>query len=195
MPLAKTTSKISIEDYLEGEELGETRHEYIYGEIYAMAGGSARYNRIVNNTGFQIDSRLQNSRCETYTENVKLKADDETFYYPDVMVACDENPASDFYRKEPIPLVGVLSSSAARIDRNEKLIVYKSIPTLREYLIVSQERILVEVHRLLENGEWQTEIYSAIGAVIRPDSIEFELPLTEIYRRVDSTARIGEFAQ
>ena len=83
-----------------------------------------------------VINHLGSSRCETYIENVKLKADEQTFYYPDVMVACDENPESIYYREQPILLVEVISPSTERIDRNEKLTVYKNIPTLQEYLIV-----------------------------------------------------------
>jgi len=193
MGLAKLKSKISVAEYIEGENLSEIRHEYIYGEVYAMAGGSTRHNRIVNNIGFQIDNRLRNSRCETFTENVKLHADEQTFYYPDVMVDCDDVPSSAFYREKPVLLVEVLSPSTERIDRNEKLTVYKTIPTLHEYLIVSQEKIMVEVHRKLENGEWQAEIYDEINDEIRLDSIDFNLFLSEIYRRVDLTPQADEF--
>lgn len=193
MGLAKLKSKISVAEYIEGENLPEIRHEYIYGEVYAMAGGSTRHNRIVNNIGFQIDNRLRNSRCETFTENVKLRADEQTFYYPDVMVDCDDVPPSAFYREKPVLLVEVLSPSTERIDRNEKLTVYKTIPTLHEYLIVSQEKIMVEVHRKLENGEWQAEIYDEINDEIRLDSIDFNLFLSEIYRRVDLTPQADEF--
>jgi len=195
MGLAKLKSKISVTEYIEGENLSEIRHEYIYGEVYAMAGGSTRHNRIVNNIGYQIDNRLRNSSCETFTENVKLRADEQTFYYPDVMVDCDKVPPSAFYREKPVLLVEVLSPSTERIDRNEKLTVYKTIPTLIEYLIVSQEKMSVEVHRKLENGEWQTEFYDEINDEIRLDSIDFNLSLSEIYRRVDLTPQSAEFPQ
>jgi Uma2 family endonuclease len=87
--MAKLKTKISIENYLEGENSSEMRHEYIYGEVFAMAGASTTHNRIITNIGYKVDNHLENSRCETYTENVKLKTDARTFYYPDAMVSCD----------------------------------------------------------------------------------------------------------
>src|SRR5262249_22943537 len=144
---------------LKGEDLSATRHEYIYGEVYAMAGASVAHNRIVTNIGYLVDNHLGNSRCETYVENVKLKADEQTFYYPGVMVACDENSESIYYREQPILLVEVISPSTERIDRNEKLTVYKNIPTLQEYLLVWQDKILVEIHRRQADNSWESEIY------------------------------------
>lgn len=183
--MAKIKTHIEIADYIEGEEISEIRHEYIYGEVYAMAGASTMHNRIVTNIGYKIDNHLGNSRCEAYIENVKLKADEATFYYPDVMVACDENPTSVYYREEPILLVEVLSNSTERTDRHEKLTIYKKIPTLQEYLIVWQDKIYCEIHRKTAENTWQTEIYDEAEAEINLNSIDFTLTLAEIYRRIN----------
>jgi Uma2 family endonuclease len=184
MGLAKLKHHIGITEYIEGEELSETRHEYIYGEVYAMAGTSDKHNRIAGNLYSAIDNHLGNSRCEAFIESVKLRADHATFYYPDVMVACDETPESPYYRQEPILLVEVLSPSTERIDRNEKLNVYRNIPTLHEYLIVWQDEIRAELHRKQTDNSWTAEIYDELEVEIRLDSIDFNLTLAEIYRRV-----------
>ncbi|HRH44792.1 MAG TPA: Uma2 family endonuclease [Pyrinomonadaceae bacterium] len=184
MGLAKLKHTISIAEYIECEELSEPRHEYIYGEVYAMAGTSDKHNRIAGNLYSSIDNHLGNSRCEAFIESVKLKADEATFYYPDVMVACDENPESAYYRQEPILLVEVLSPSTERIDRNEKLTVYKKIPTLHEYLIVWQDEIRVELHHKQSDNSWISEVYDEIESEVRFDSIDLNLTLAEIYRRV-----------
>jgi Uma2 family endonuclease len=184
MSLAKLKSKVSIEDYLEGEEAGEVRHEFIYGEVYAMAGTSDRHNRIAGNLFSKIDSHLGASKCETFIENIKLRADELTFYYPDIMVACDESPESIYYRKEPILLVEVLSPSSVRTDRHEKLSIYKGIPSLQEYLIVWQNKIYVEIYRRQKDDSWITEIYDEANAELTFNSIELTLSLEEVYRRV-----------
>ncbi len=184
MALAKVKNNVEIAEYIKGEEISEIRHEYIYGKVYAMAGASITHNRIVTNIGYKVDNHLGNSRCEAYIENVKLKADEQTFYYPDVMVVCDENPESIYYRQEPILLVEVLSNSTERTDRNEKLAVYKKIPSLQEYLIVWQDKIYCEIHRKTAENTWQTTSYDEIEAKIKLDSIDFTLTLAEIYRRV-----------
>ncbi len=186
MALAKLKNRIGIEEYIEGEELSEIRHEYIYGEVYAMAGTSDKHNRIAGNIFSKIDNRLGNSRCEAFIESVKLKADIATFYYPDVMVACDEVPESAYYREEPILLVEVLSPSTARTDRNEKLTVYKNIPSLQEYLIVWQDKIYVELHQRQSDNSWQTFVFddSQVDEEIEFISVDMKMRVDEIYRRV-----------
>jgi len=195
MGLAKLKTKLDIEEYLKGELLSETRHEFIYGEVFAMAGASDRHNIIIGNIYSNLRFHLRNSYCQPFSENMKLKADAQTFYYPDVIVACDEPPKSAYYREEPVLLVEVLSPTTERTDRKEKLAVYKNIVSLREYLIVSQEKISVEVHRKLADETWQTEIYDETDAEIMLDSIDFNLPLAEIYRRVNFPNSRDEFLQ
>jgi Uma2 family endonuclease len=180
MGLAKVKNNIEIADYIEGENSSEIRHEYIYGEVYAMAGASDTHNAIVGN----IWTHLRDATCQPFSENMKLRADEQTFYYPDVMVACDNPVPSRYYRQEPILLVEVLSDSTERTDRNEKLTVYKNIQTLREYLIIWQDIVRVEVHRRQSDNSWLAEIYDEADSEIYLNSIDFNLTLTEIYRKV-----------
>jgi len=184
MGLAKLKNKISLEDYLEGEKSSEIKHEYIYGEVFAMAGTSDRHNRIAGNLFSKIDSHLSDSDCETFIESVKLRADAQTFYYPDVMVSCDRSPESSYYREEPILVIEVLSRTTERTDRNEKLTVYKNIPTLQEYVIVWQEKIQIEIHHRQPDGNWLTYIYSENDDEIELQSVNPKIKIEEIYRRV-----------
>lgn len=193
MGLAKTKRIVGIDEYIEGEELSEIRYEYIYGEVYAMAGASDTHNVIVGNIFGNLWTHLRNAKCQGFSENMKLKADQATFYYPDVMVACDEKPKSTFYREEPILLVEVLSPSTERTDRHEKLTVYKNIPSLQEYLIVWQDKIYIEIHRRQADNSWQTESYDEIDDSVKLNSIDFTLTLGEIYRRVDFSIKPDEF--
>lgn len=195
MGLAKPKTKINVNDYLKDENSSEIRHEYIYGEIFAMSGASASHNIISGNIFGNLWTHLKSSSCQAFSENMKLKADEQTFYYPDVMVACDKTPKSAYYREEPILLVEILSPSTERTDRHEKLAVYKKITTLREYLIVSQDKIYVEVYRRTGDDNWESEIYDEIDSVIQLISIDFALTLGEIYRRVNFQNLTDEFLQ
>lgn len=192
MGLAKLKNRIGIEEYIEGENSTEIRHEYIYGEVYAMAGASDKHNVIIGNIFGNLWGHLREARCQPFSENMKLKADELTFYYPDVMVACDENPKSIYYRQEPILLVEVLSPSTERVDRTEKLNIYRNIPTLQEYLIVWQDKVYAELHRKQADNSWETEVYDEIDSEIRLDSVDLNLTLAEIYRRVNFTKLIAE---
>src|SRR4051794_25729464 len=120
MGLAKFKTKVSIEDYLDGEEISQTRHEFIDGEVYAMAGASDKHYRIAMNIATKLDSHLADSKCEAFMAEMKLQADEKTFYYPDVFVSCDKIIKSSFYREEPILIIEVVSPSTRQIDRREK---------------------------------------------------------------------------
>src|SRR4051812_46060486 len=102
MGLAKLKTKIGIEEYLDGEEISQTKHEYINGEVYAMAGASDRHHRICANVFIKLDSHLAQSKCEAFMAEMKLKADEKTFYYPDVFVSCDKVIKSAYFREEPV---------------------------------------------------------------------------------------------
>lgn len=195
MAVANIKRKITMSDYLEGENLSEIKHEYIYGEVFAMAGTSDRHNRIAINLGSKIDNHLTESDCETFIESVKLKADAQTFYYPDVMVACDDAPESAYYREEPILIVEILSPTTERTDPNEKLIVNKNISTLQEYVIVWQEKMQIEIHRRQQDGNWLTFIYNENDSEIEFQTIDLKFAMEEIYRRVRFENQLNKLAR
>lgn len=167
-----------------GENDGEIRHEYIYGEVYAMAGSSDRHNRISGNVFVKIFSKISGSgSCQVFMTDMKLQADAETFYYPDIFVSCD-NP-DRYFRREPILIIEVLLPSTESIDKREKLKVYRQIPTLQEYAIIAQDKMSVEFHRRNEDGVWIKEMFNSAEETINFHSVELNISLSEIYRGVD----------
>lgn len=183
MGLAKRKERISVEDYLAGENDGETRHEYLYGEVYAMAGASDRHNQICGNIFVKVFTKVGDSKCRAFMNDMKLQADDATFYYPDIFVACD-NP-DRYFRRAPILIVEVLSASTERADKHEKLRVYQQIETLREYVIVAQDKMRVEIHRRLADGDWSKEVFNESNEAFDLQSVELTFNVAEIYRGVD----------
>lgn len=186
MGLPKLKTKISVDDYLEGEEISQIRHEYIDGEVYSMAGASDRHHRISLNLIKLLDSHLEDSDCEAFITDMKFKVDERTFYYPDVFVSCEENPESAFYRQHPVLIIEVLSPSTRQTDKREKLRVYQQIPTVQEYIIVEQDEIKLEIHRRQPDGRWITYFYdqSDRDETIEFQSVGLQINLDEIYRRV-----------
>lgn len=182
MGLAKVEKYISVEEYLKNENDGNTRHEYIYGEIYAMAGASDAHNRISARFFTKLFQKFDGSNCEAFMADMKLQADESTFYYPDVFVAFD-NP-DKYFRREPILIIEVLSPATERTDKHEKLNVYKQIPTLHEYLIVAQDRTWAELYQKQVDGIWVKEIFTELEEVIKLDSVELNITLEEIYRGI-----------
>lgn len=185
MGLAKLKTKISVEEYLEGEKASRMKHEFIDGEVYAMAGASERHHRICANLFIKFDSHLENSKCAAFITDMKLKTDEATFYYPDVFVACDQNPKSEYYREEPVLVIEIISPSTQQTDRREKLRAYQQIPSVREYAVVEQDKIYIELHRRQPDGRWITYFYNEGDEELTFESVDLTLKTTEIYRRVN----------
>lgn len=185
MAIAKKLSYITAAEYLEGEKISDTKHEYVDGEIYAMAGESKRHNRISFRLATLFEQHLESENCEVYFEGVKLRANKMTFYYPDVVVTCEIDKEDDEYVvKFPCLIVEVLSPSTALTDKREKLIAYKLIESLQEYAIVWQEEMRVELHR--RNGDgWLTFFYTQPEDEVEFASVNFQTNVSEIYRGIN----------
>ncbi|MGD9560695.1 MAG: Uma2 family endonuclease [Pyrinomonadaceae bacterium] len=194
MGLAKVKTKVSVEEYLEGEKVSRVKHEYVNGEVYAMAGVSDRHNRICLNLSMLLDSHLEGSECDVFVVDVKLKVSESLYYYPDVFVACDKAPESEYFRTAPVLVVEVVSPSTRQIDRREKLLAYQQVPSVLEYLIVEQDKMHIELHRRQPNGTWITYFYNDndLDVEIEFESVGLKTDLEAIYRRVTFPERPAE---
>ena len=113
MGLPKLKTKLSVEDYLEGEQVSPVRHEYVEGEVYAMAGASDNHSRIVINLTTNLTVHLRESKCEPFSNDIKVRVTSKVYYYPDVLVSCEENPEDAHFRNNPILIIEVTSPSTA----------------------------------------------------------------------------------
>lgn len=185
MGLAKLKTKISVEDYLAGEEISPVKYEYVYGEVYAMAGMSDNHNIIALNIASSLNNHLRDSPCQPFMSDIKVRVSPHVYYYPDVLVSCEENPENSYFRNEPILLVEVLSPSTQEIDRREKLLFYQQMPSVQEYLVGEQQKMLVEIHRRQPDGRWITYYFNEnADEAVEFQSVELTMTLGEIYRRV-----------
>lgn len=158
------------------------KHEYVDGQVYAGAGESDRHNRISGNIYARLVGHLDGNECEPFMSDMKLFVSPHAFY-PEVMVACEQPINDSYFRTQPVLIVEVLSPSTERVDRKEKLAAYRGIPTLREYAIVVQDLIEVELRRRVDD-KWRTEIYRDLTDAITFESIDFTLTVADIYRNV-----------
>lgn len=184
MGLPKLKTKISVADYFEGERVSPTKYEYISGEVYAMAGTTMRHNIIAGEIFARLLAQLANSKCQPFMSDVKVKANSETFYYPDIMVSCEEIEQNSLVCENPILIIEITSPSTEKIDRREKLALYLRMPSVQEYVIVDQHRMNVEIHRRQKDGNWITYYFDEPDDTVEFTSVELTLPITEIYRRV-----------
>jgi len=143
-------SRLSVEEYLAGEDGADIRHEYIDGELYAMSGASRQHVIITINMVAHLRPLLRGTPCRIFANDLKVRlriAEQDIFYYPDLILACDPDDRETYYCTRPCLLVEVLSDSTARIDRREKLLAYQTLPSLMEYLLVDQHQRRIEVYR------------------------------------------------
>lgn len=183
LPAEKTL--IDVEEYLQGEELAELRHEFVDGMVYAMSGASERHNRIALNVAFHLRSAARGTACGVFISDMKLRVSTHNaFYYPDILLTCDADDREELYKSRPCLIVEVLSPGTELIDRREKLLVYRTLPSLRHYLLISQDRRLVEHYRRTDSG-WQHLIYENDGCLeLTCAELTIPLDLTDIYEDV-----------
>jgi Uma2 family endonuclease len=178
---------VSPAEYLEGEKIVKIRHEYVDGEVYAMAGGTKVHNLISFNLARTLHGHLRNTPCRVFIGDVKVHVAwdwRERFYYPDVVVGCAAGDNDPYVVEQPKLIVEVLSDSTERDDRSTKFYAYRRLPSLEEYVLLAQETRRVEVYRR-ETG-WDLEIYETEGNFSLP-GVGLDLTLAEVYEGVLAT--------
>ncbi len=182
MALKLAHTLISEADYLAGELISEIKHEYIDGEVYAMAGASRIHNIISSNIARKFGNHLENTRCITFTSDMKIKAAG-SFFYPDVSIVCNDEQGDDYYTEVPLIVVEVLSKNTRRLDKTLKWQAYKMLPSLQEYVLIEQDFVEVEVYR--RNANWFPARYY-LGDEVVFESIGLTLSVVDIYQRVEN---------
>jgi Uma2 family endonuclease len=178
---------VSVEDYLASELESPVKHEYLAGVVFAMAGARNTHSRIGINLSGELRSRLRGRPCEPFGSDTKIRlrvAGQIRFYYPDASVTCDPNPSGDSLQDEPVVLFEVLSRGTRRIDLGEKKDAYLALPSLHVYVVIEQDSPAAVAFRRSETG-FVREVYTGLDAVLPLPEIGTELPLAEIYYRVE----------
>jgi len=176
---------MGVAEYLAAEQASDTRHEYLGGFVYAMAGETRIHNQIVQNVAFTLRQHLANGPCQLYISDIRVNFDlrnDEYFYYPDVVVTCDKRDTDPRFVRHPKLIVEVLSTSTERIDRREKFFAYTNIASLEEYLLVAQEFRELTIFR--SSNHWAPEKVSGAKAKILLQSIKLSLPVSAVYEGI-----------
>lgn len=179
-------SHLTANEYLELEDRSDTKHEYIDGQVYAMAGASDTHVTIAGNLFALLRSHVRGSSCRVYIADMKARIESlNRFYYPDVMVTCDPRDLeTSTYKRFPSLIVEVLSDSTEAGDRGDKFVDYQELETLREYVLINTKRQRVECFRRNEQALWVLQFYTPVQTSFRLDSIDFEATLAALYEDV-----------
>ncbi|MBC7922037.1 MAG: Uma2 family endonuclease [Ferruginibacter sp.] len=180
------TKTMTAGEYLAWEANQETRYEFFYGEAIAVPGSKKKHNKIIGNCYRQLADAVLQKGGEIYTEDIKLRVDRENVYtYPDVMVTCEpEDEQEEYFVNSPRLIIEVLSDSTAAKDRSDKLIYYRRLPELQNYLMVWQDQRRVEHYARNAEGHWLYEVYENPADAVLIADFGVSLGLSAIYNRV-----------
>jgi len=171
-------------DYLGNEAASSDKHEYVAGEVFGMAGASKRHGTLAGNAFIALRQGLRGQPCAVFMADMKVRVKaDFAYYYPDVVATCDPADLSPDAPKDflqaPKLVIEVLSDSTEPVDRREKLLSYRRLPSLIEYVLVDQNKAWVEVFRRTPAG-WTQDIYEA-GEIVQLASVDVQIPMAELY--------------
>lgn len=208
MRLSRAPLFYTVEEYLALERASEERHEYLDGQIYAMAGESPEHGDICSNLIIEIGAQLRGRSCRVWAKDTKVRSGPipktrrifkGLFSYPDLVIVCGEPQFHDTYRDvllNPTVLIEVLSPTTEAFDRGEKFRRYRTFnPSLSDYVVVAQDQPLIEHFVRQEQGQWLlTASISALTGRVALVSVQCTLHLTNVYDRVVFPADEPEFA-
>ncbi|MEH2055296.1 MAG: Uma2 family endonuclease [Nostoc sp.] len=182
---------MSAEEYLVWEPTQEERYEYWDGEVVMMSGATRNHNRISGNFFKLLDDALADvydgrrcSTCEVYIVDVKVQIEPgQKYFYPDVVVTCDERDDDPQLVQFPCLIIEALSPSTEAADRGKKFAKYRQSSTLQEYVLVQVAQPIVEVFRRNEQGKWVLSEYN-LDEILRLESVDVEIAIAHLYRQV-----------
>jgi Uma2 family endonuclease len=197
MSLPETQVLYSVEEYLALERKSEERHEYLDGEIYEMAGESPAHGTICTNLSGIVYAQLRGTPCQAFSKDTKIRsgpaiqrslAPKGLFSYPDLVVVCGEMKFHDEHRHvllNPTVIIEVLSPATEAFDRGVKWLRYQTwLPTLSDYLMVTQSQPQIEHYQRQPDGGWHYSLVSGLENSLRIDSIRCTLQLNDVYDRI-----------
>lgn len=176
---------MTVAEYLDFERRSDTRHEFVDGEVFAVAGGSEMHSRLAVRIAGKLDAQLAGKRCRVYNADMRLRVEaTDHFSYPDVQVVCEPGLFEGEKRDvllNPTVIIEVLSETTAGWDRGGKFWHYRHLESFKEHVLVSQDFWMIEHYTRQPDGGWLLETMEGQDATLRLPAIQCEIPLKEIY--------------
>lgn len=190
--LAVKENLMSEAEYLAFEEKSKIKHEFMDGEIFAMAGGKRYHSLTISNIARHLGNQLEGSPCEVHTSDLRVRIKPTHYVYPDVVIACNLKLVSNIFDtlENPLIIFEVLSKSTAYRDKIEKRSDYFDLECLTDYVIVYQVEMCVEHYERVAQKKWTLRIYDQASQIINLNSIQCALSLGEIYRNIEFPANL-----
>ena len=185
--LAESKKYYTVEEYLAFERGAFEKHEYIDGELVLMAGASREHNLIGTNITFALMAQLKGKKCEVYANDMRVRMKANRYGYPDVVVVCGEPEFADNefdVLLNPTIVVEILSSSTRFRDKTEKLETYRKIESLKECLLIEQDKMFIEHFIKQTPNQWLLRIYEIADDLVKLESVGCVILLSDIYLQV-----------
>jgi len=187
---AQQNIHITTEEYLRTERESDTKSEYLNGDIFSMAGASRAHNQITSNLVVALAGKLSDRPCSVYVSDMKVRTktrETSKYSYPDVVVTCADESFEDDNSDvllNPLVIIEVLSESTEAYDRGLKFFHYQLIPSLRDYLLVTQDYCRVEHYQRRDDNQWVYSEYHDLEDEVQIATLDCSVSTAEIYRRV-----------
>jgi len=190
MSSAERPEYFSVDDYLNLEELAQSKNEYVDGWIRAMSGATLRHNMVSVNALVSLATLLKGNPCRPFNSDTKVRihrAGMKRFYYPDLQVVCKSNEPTSVFQDQPVLIIEVLSPSTRRYDLDEKMAAYLTIASLEYYIALEQHQPIAIVMSRTADG-FLREVIEGIKTDIKLPVLECTLSMREIYEGIEFTA-------
>ncbi|GAC1467603.1 MAG: Uma2 family endonuclease [Ktedonobacteraceae bacterium] len=177
--------KMSVEEYFKLDESSlETKYEFIDGNVYMLAGGTADHSIIGANIIRELGNRLGDSPCRVYTSDMRVYISEKRYVYPDISVSCDAQDRGRIKSMQyPRLVIEILSPSTEAYDRGMKAFYYRACTSIQEYVLVDTQRQAVEIYRRDEEPFWMLSPYKEHD-VVTFSSLNMSIPIDAIYRNI-----------
>jgi Uma2 family endonuclease len=186
-----SVAKLTEQEYLALERAADFRSEFFHGEMFAMSGGSMRHSDLQSNIQGELFAASRDGECRVHGPDFRIRVSSSMYTYPDISVVCGKPILADDYQDvllNPVVICEVLSPSTERYDRGLKLQRYRTIATLQDYILVSQDDLHIEQYTRQENNLWVLRDYESLDDLLTIASIGVSLSLARIYNRVEFPA-------
>ena len=184
--------RYTIEEYLEMEKASTVKHEYFQGEVFAMSGATFNYNLIFSNVFGPLFFKLTGSKCIPFGSDMRMNIPENTlFTYPDISIYCNEIKhlsEDESTILQPTVIIEILSPSTKNYDKGKKFNLYKDISSLKEYIMIDSESVLVEAYYINEEQNWALNKHEDLSDTLNLVSIGFGVALADIYNHVSFNA-------
>ncbi len=179
-------NRISSEDYIQGEETAEFKHEYLDGEIWAMVGATDSHVTISGNLFFLLKQKLKNTPCRTYIADMKVNVEKaNAYFYPDVFVTCEKKDQENkLFKQDPIFIAEVLSPSTEAFDRGDKFNHYRQLDSLQTYWLIDTQKMQVDSFSRTKNNDWLLQTYANSEQKLDIEHLQCSFLLSDLYEDV-----------